>query len=57
MFTCPVGERILNEFLESDEQLSPEKRAQLDDYLNRLTKFVSSTTPTKMKQTGSGIVC
>lgn len=53
MFTCPVGERIFNEFLESDKQLSPDKRAQLDDYLDRLTQYVSSTSPKKLERTSS----
>ena len=37
-----VGERILNEFLDSDEQLSPEKKAVLDSYLTQLTNHISS---------------
>ena len=62
MYTCPVGERILNEFLESDEQLSPGKKAELDAYLSRLTEHVSSRTQsttdqsTKVEQAGSRIV-
>ena len=37
-----IGERILNEFLETDEQLSPEKKVVWDSYLTQLTNHASS---------------
>jgi hypothetical protein len=37
-----VGERLLNEFLGSDEPLSPETKTMLDTYLAQMTNYVSS---------------
>ena len=50
MNTCSVGEKVLNDFLLSDEQLSPTKKAQLNAYLNKLTEHVSLTNPNVSEQ-------
>jgi hypothetical protein len=50
MNSCSVGEKVLNDFLSSDEQLSPAKKAQLDAYLNKLTEHVSATNRSVVEQ-------
>jgi hypothetical protein len=56
-----VGERLFNEFLDSDEQLTPKKKAMLDIYLAQMTNYVSSLqqnmliSPTGSDHLGNGI--